>query len=128
MASAEDSQISSERGLSPNDSLCPNQSPNSSSPGQFLGNDFKGSAGRLAPISYKSPEEIGKALHLELPTTGQGLGGLVSILERILSCSINTWHQGFMHKLYASTNAVGVISELILAVLNTNVFVPMLQN
>lgn len=82
------------------------------------------SAGRLAPISYKSPEEIGKALHLGLPTMGQGLGGLVSILERILSCSINTWHQGFMHKLYA----VGVISELILAVLNTNVFVPILQN
>jgi hypothetical protein len=105
-----------------------NQSPNSSSPGQFLGNDFEGSAGRLAPISYKSPEEIGKARHLELPTTGQGLGGLVSILERILSCSINTRHQGFMHKLYASTNAVGVISELILAVLNTNVFVPMLLN
>lgn len=36
---------------------------------------------------------------------------------------MNTWHQGFLDKLYASTNAPGVASELILAALNTNVHV-----
>lgn len=39
----------------------------------------------------------------------------------MLKYSVNTWDQGFMDKLYASTNAVGVVSELLLAVLNTNV-------
>jgi hypothetical protein len=45
----------------------------------------------------------------------------VDIVEKILRYSVNTWDQGFLDKLYASTNAVGVIAELILAVLNTNV-------
>jgi glutamate decarboxylase len=36
---------------------------------------------------------------------------------------VNTWHQGFLDKLYASTNAPGVAAELILAALNTNVHV-----
>ena len=44
-------------------------------------------------------------------------------LEKILQYSVNTWDQGFLDKLYASTDAVGVASELILAVLNTNVHV-----
>ena len=45
----------------------------------------------------------------------------MDILKKILQYSVNTWHQGFLHKLYASTNPIGVVSELILAVLNTNV-------
>jgi len=38
-----------------------------------------------------------------------------------LQYSVNTWDQGFLDKLYASTDAPGVVSELVLAVLNTNV-------
>ena len=45
------------------------------------------------------------------------------MVEQVLQFSVNTWDQGFMDKLYSSTNAVGVVSELILAVLNTNVHV-----
>ncbi|KAF2129784.1 glutamate decarboxylase-like protein 1 [Dothidotthia symphoricarpi CBS 119687] len=41
----------------------------------------------------------------------------------IFKYSVNTWDQGFMDKLYASTNAVGLVSELVLATLNTNVHV-----
>jgi glutamate decarboxylase len=44
-------------------------------------------------------------------------------LEKVLKYSVNTWHQGFLDKLYASTNAPGVAAELILATLNTNVHV-----
>jgi hypothetical protein len=47
--------------------------------------------------------------------------GLLELVERTLQYSVNTWDQGFMDKLYASTNPVGVISELVLGVLNTNV-------
>jgi hypothetical protein len=43
------------------------------------------------------------------------------MVQKILKYSVNTWDQGFLDKLYASTNAVGVVSELILSVLNTNV-------
>lgn len=70
------------------------------------------------------PEQLAKQLALSLPS-GEGAGqeGLLSTIQSILSHSVNTWDQGFMDKLYASTNAVGVITELLLSVLNTNLHV-----
>ena len=56
-----------------------------------------------------------------MPHEGRGVQGLAQVVRQTLEYSTNTWHQGFMDKLYASTNAVGVASELVLAVLNTNV-------
>lgn len=37
-----------------------------------------------------------------------GKDGLVGIVEKVLKYSVNTWDQGFMDKLYASTNAVSI--------------------
>lgn len=74
-------------------------------------------------INYQSPEELQKLLRLELPSTAQGQEGLLQVVRQILRYSVNTWHQGFLDKLYASTNAPGVAAELILAALNTNVHV-----
>jgi glutamate decarboxylase len=62
-------------------------------------------------------------LRLDLPSTGKGQDGLLQVLQQVLRYSVNTWHQGFLDKLYASTNAPGVAAELILAALNTNVHV-----
>ncbi|RPB25550.1 glutamate decarboxylase [Terfezia boudieri ATCC MYA-4762] len=58
-----------------------------------------------------------------MPDEGRGQDGLLKMLEKILKYSVNTWSEGFMDKLYASTNAPGVAAELILSVLNTNVHV-----
>ena len=58
-----------------------------------------------------------------MPEHGTGQDGLIEALQKVLRYSVNTWHQGFLDKLYASTNAPGVASELILAALNTNVHV-----
>lgn len=74
-------------------------------------------------VEYREPEELQKIFNLDLPTIGQGQTGLLQVLQQILQYSVNTWHQGFLDKLYASTNAPGVAAELILAVLNTNVHV-----
>lgn len=41
-----------------------------------------------------------------MPDEGQGQGGLLKMLEKVLKYSVNTWNEGFMDKLYASTNAV----------------------
>jgi glutamate decarboxylase len=54
---------------------------------------------------------------------GLGREGLLSTIQDLLKYSVNTWDQGFLDKLYASTNPVGVVSELLLAVLNTNLHV-----
>ncbi|KAE8382601.1 hypothetical protein BDV26DRAFT_277957 [Aspergillus bertholletiae] len=74
-------------------------------------------------VNHKKPEDLQSILQLELPEQGTGQDGLVEALQKVLRYSVNTWHQGFLDKLYASTNAPGVASELILAALNTNVHV-----
>lgn len=75
-------------------------------------------------IEAYSPKELLERYNFSLPS-GQGRGkeGLMDAIQDILRYSVNTWDQGFMDKLTASTNPVGVISEIILGVLNTNVHV-----
>lgn len=80
----------------------------------------KQNSGRLIP---PTPEKLQSLMNFELPENGRGKSGLISAVENVLKYSVNTWDRGFMDKLFASTNAVGVISELVLAVLNTNVHV-----
>ena len=72
-------------------------------------------------INPLEPEELIQRLGFVLPEEGLGKAGLIEILEKLLRYSVNTWNQGFLHKLYATTNPIGVVSELILAVLNTSV-------
>ncbi|KAI9738320.1 MAG: hypothetical protein M1834_008818 [Cirrosporium novae-zelandiae] len=74
-------------------------------------------------VDYRSPQELSKILALNLPETGKGQDGLLGIVEKVLQYSVNTWDQGFLDKLYASPNAVGLASDLILSALNTNLHV-----
>ncbi|KAJ6785541.1 hypothetical protein PWT90_10478 [Aphanocladium album] len=70
------------------------------------------------------PRELVERMQFTLPA-GEGAGkeGLLDSIQDILKYSVNTWDQGWMDKLTASTNPVGVISEMILGILNTNVHV-----
>ncbi|KAG0126895.1 putative glutamate decarboxylase [Tuber indicum] len=81
------------------------------------------SADDILISDYLPPQRLKEELGLELPTQGLGEKGLEEILKKVLKYSVNTWSPGFMDKLYASTDAVGVVSEVLLAVLNTNVHV-----
>lgn len=74
-------------------------------------------------MDFKKPQELQEILQLNLPVKGARQEGLIEVLRSVLRYSVNTWHQGFLDKLYASTNAPGVAAELILAALNTNVHV-----
>ncbi|EIW72342.1 hypothetical protein TREMEDRAFT_41668 [Tremella mesenterica DSM 1558] len=74
-------------------------------------------------VNPLQPRALTEQLDLDLPQVGTGTPGLLQAIQDVLRGSVNTWDQGFMDKLYASTNPVGVISELVLAVLNTNVHV-----
>jgi glutamate decarboxylase len=84
-----------------------------------LSSGGKGSVSTL--VDTQSPQELVKLLGFELPEEGKGKDGLLDVVDRVLRYSVNTWDRGFMDKLTGSTNAVGVASEFILAVLNTNV-------
>ncbi|KAJ3554109.1 hypothetical protein NPX13_g10706 [Xylaria arbuscula] len=73
-------------------------------------------------VESHRPEELVKRLQFSLPEgQGRGKDGLLDAIQNVLRYSVNTWDQGFLDKLYSSTNAVGVVSDMLLAVLNTNV-------
>ncbi|KAL2194913.1 pyridoxal phosphate-dependent transferase [Corynascus similis CBS 632.67] len=77
-----------------------------------------------ALVNARRPEDLVKDLALSLPEgEGRGEEGLLKTIQDVLKYSVNTWDQGFLDKLYASTNPVGVASELLLGALNTNVHV-----
>lgn len=65
---------------------------------------------RNALVDLHAPEDLVKRFALSLPS-GDGLGkdGVLDIVQRILQYSVNTWDQGFLDKLYSSTNAVRTV-------------------
>lgn len=73
-----------------------------------------------------NPQELFRELTtsglIETPKIGHGknLDKIVEQVEFILDNSVKTWSLGFLDKLYASTNPIGVISDLVLSILNTN--------
>lgn len=87
------------------------------------GLQIPGNGPRTVLVEHHPPHKLQSLFGLSLPEQGRGREGLLEALQNLLKYSVNTWDQGFLDKLYASPNAVGVASELILATLNTNVHV-----
>ncbi|KAL8952014.1 MAG: hypothetical protein Q9222_002033, partial [Ikaeria aurantiellina] len=82
-----------------------------------------GGGPRTALVEYHKPQKLSQILSPQFPDAGVGSSGFLPLVQQILQYSVNTWDQGFLSKLYASTDAPGVAAELILAVLNTNIHV-----
>ena len=59
-------------------------------------------------VDFQKPRELVDRVKFSLPNEGRGKEGLLEIIQQVLQNSVNTWDQGFLDKLYASTNAVGV--------------------
>ncbi|KAI1097451.1 glutamate decarboxylase [Jackrogersella minutella] len=89
----------------------------------YIAADAQGAPGRNVLVDLHEPKELVKKLGFSIPEAGAGKDGLLDIIQTILRYSVNTWDQGFMDKLYSSINPVGVASELVLTVLNTNVHI-----
>lgn len=66
----------------------------------------KGGGPRTALVEYHPPHKLGPLLDLNFSDEGKGKEGLLEIIQKILQFSVNTWTQGFMDKLYSSTDAV----------------------
>lgn len=65
-----------------------------------------GDGSRTVLVEHHAPKELESKLELEIPEEFQGKDELMRLIKTILKYSVNTWDQGFMDKLYASTNAV----------------------
>lgn len=58
-------------------------------------------------VDVQSPKALVERLALSLPDKeGRGRDGLLETIQGVLKYSVNTWDQGFLDKLYSSTNAV----------------------
>lgn len=57
-------------------------------------------------MEHHPPKKLESILKLDIPEARGGKEGLVEMVQKLLQYSVNTWDQGFMDKLYASTNAV----------------------
>lgn len=58
-------------------------------------------------VDAHRPEDLVKRLAFSLPEAeGRGREGLLDAIRDVLRYSVNTWDQGFLDKLYSSTNAV----------------------
>ncbi|KAJ1976691.1 Glutamate decarboxylase 2 [Dimargaris xerosporica] len=71
----------------------------------------------IEPIA---PQDLVKRLDLGLSDQGVGAQGIFGCIEQALRYSVKGWNPRFMDKLYAATTPVGVLSELLLAILNAN--------
>lgn len=65
-----------------------------------------GGGPRTTLVEHHKPEKLASLMNFDLPSTGTGKEGLLATVEQVLKYSVNTWDQGFLDKLYSSTNAV----------------------
>ncbi|ODV76758.1 PLP-dependent transferase [Suhomyces tanzawaensis NRRL Y-17324] len=71
--------------------------------------------------TYHVPSQLKQLFFAEDMDKGvRGDGEIFEVIDRVLQYSVNTWHPGFLDKLYASNNPIGVVSDLLLSILNTN--------
>jgi glutamate decarboxylase len=71
-----------------------------------------GGGPRTSLVEYHKPEKLLRLMNFELPGSGKGKDGLLATVDQVLKYSVNTWDQGFLDKLYASTNAVSFVTEI----------------
>jgi glutamate decarboxylase len=69
-----------------------------------------GGGPRTSLVEHHRPEKLVNLMKFELPGNGKGKEGLLATVEQVLKYSVNTWDQGFLDKLYSSTNAVRILS------------------
>lgn len=61
-------------------------------------------------VDYQKPADLVARLKFSLPEDGKGKEGLLNTIEKVLECSVNTWDQGFMDKLFSTNTPVSLES------------------
>lgn len=79
---------------------------------------------------FEDPKELYKILELEdleakfqnavQTETSVSSTEMLRVFGKILDNSVTTWNPGFMDKLYVGSNPIGILSDLLLSILNTN--------
>lgn len=74
--------------------------------------------------TYHEPQELKEVFTKNEELLHKGVKNdsakLIDQIDKVLKYSVNTWNPGFLDKLYASNNPIGVVGDIILSMLNTN--------
>lgn len=74
--------------------------------------------------TYHEPHQLKKEFTANEPLLQKGLQNnhseLFRVIDKVFDYSVNTWNAGFLDKLYASNNPIGVVGDVVLSMLNTN--------
>ncbi|RCK54868.1 L-aspartate decarboxylase dtxS4 [Candida viswanathii] len=72
---------------------------------------------KFLKLEFVQEDATSNTSNLDQPCTE---GELFETIDKVLKYSVNTWNPGFLDKLYASNNPIGVVSDILLSMLNTN--------
>jgi len=79
-------------------------------------------AGRGPVVRRLSPEELGRALELELPAEGRGLECVLELAAKTLRYSVQTGHTRFTNQLFGGADPAAIVGEWIAALSNTSMY------
>ncbi|ORX82488.1 PLP-dependent transferase [Basidiobolus meristosporus CBS 931.73] len=71
-------------------------------------------------VEHLCPEELVKVFDFGLEKDGVGRDGILDTIQGMLKYSVRSWNSKFIDKLYSGTDPIGVVSELMLGILNSN--------
>ncbi|EDQ93000.1 uncharacterized protein MONBRDRAFT_19231 [Monosiga brevicollis MX1] len=73
-------------------------------------------------VEFKSPEDLRRLFPMALPEQGQGIDKAVAAINDMMLYSVRTSHPRFMNQLFAGSDPIGQIAELVTAILNVNCY------
>jgi glutamate/tyrosine decarboxylase-like PLP-dependent enzyme len=73
-------------------------------------------------VKRVEPEELIRALELELPAHGRSLDSVLELARKTLHYSVRTGHPRFMNQLFGGYDAAGIVGEWISALTNTSMY------
>jgi sulfinoalanine decarboxylase len=90
---------------------------------QLAAETLERNADRSTPVVHHlEPEELTRALELELPREGRGLEQALELARRTLHFSVATGHPRFMNQLFGGMEPAAVLGEWIAALTNTSMY------
>ena len=89
-----------------------------------LASEFvSGHSDRTQPVIRRlEPDELRRALDLEIPREGRGVEGVLDLARKTLEYSVRTGHPRFFNQLFGGHDAAGILGEWITALTNTSMY------
>jgi hypothetical protein len=85
--------------------------------------DLRQNYDRSVPVlDYKLPNDLRDVLGLEVPDEGLGYSVLQHDFERLLQASVRTGHVRFFNQLWAGSDTAAILSEWLLAAINSSMY------